>query len=105
VAQSRPAAQSAQAPATLAAVAPATNAVTSPWMLARQPTVLAAQPAAANVIYGTGLMQPGYLRRAAYAQGVSNVATAPGFQPDVANQPFSIVLVPAPASSTAATRH
>ncbi|HET7929981.1 MAG TPA: sigma-E factor negative regulatory protein [Rhodanobacteraceae bacterium] len=102
VAQSRPAAQGAQ---TLAVTAPAASAVTSPWLLARQPTVLAAQPAAANVIYGTGLMQPDYLRRAAYAQGVSNAVTAPALQGDDSNQPFSIVIVPAPASSTAATRH
>jgi negative regulator of sigma E activity len=105
MAQSRVAAHGTQVPATLAATTPAANAVTSPWMLARQPTVLAAQPASANVIYGTGLMQPEYLRRAAYAQGASNVATAPVFQADVSNQPFSIVIVPTPVSSTAATRH
>lgn len=105
VAQSRPAVQGARVPTALAVTAPAANAVTSPWTLARQPTVLTAQPAAANVIYGTGLMQPDYLRRAAYAQGGSNATAVPVFQPDVSNQPFSIVIVPAPASSSAATRH
>lgn len=90
----------------LAVKAPGLNAGPSPWLLSRQPTVLAAQPAAANVVYGTGLMQPDYLRRAAYARGGSNAALAPVFQADASSQPFSIVLAPAPAASTAvAARH
>lgn len=87
-------------PAAPVAVAPT---MTPPWLLARQPTVLGAQPASANVVYGTGLLQPDYLRRASDARE----AVYPFMQSTRSGQPglpFSIVLlpVPPPASSAAA---
>ncbi|MBS0381970.1 MAG: sigma-E factor negative regulatory protein [Proteobacteria bacterium] len=100
--QGVPVASSAVA-TTLAEAAPARNAVTPPWLLSRQPTVLGAQPASANIVYGTGLMQPDYLRRATYARD----ATLPFATPSQDGQPglpFSIVVLPAetpPASSAA----
>ena len=69
----------------------------APGLLSRQPTVLAAQPAAANVVYGAGLMQPEYLRRASFAQG----AAMPYGSADAAS-PFTIVVVPPQASARAA---
>lgn len=108
VVQNRAAPSSAVA-TSLAANAPVANAqvvnpVSSPWLLSRQPTVLTAQPASANVVYGTGLMQPDYLRRAAYAEdGAVPQFTSP-YRDDSATLPFSIVLLPAPASSTASAR-
>ncbi|MGH8147923.1 MAG: sigma-E factor negative regulatory protein [Rhodanobacteraceae bacterium] len=104
VVQNRAAPSSATA-TSLAANAPAANPVSPPWLLSRQPTVLTAQPASANVVYGTGLMQPDYLRRAAYAEdGAASQFTSP-YRGDSATLPFSIVLLPAPASSTASARH
>ncbi|HEU0276545.1 MAG TPA: sigma-E factor negative regulatory protein [Rhodanobacteraceae bacterium] len=85
------------------AVAQATQAITAPqpWLLPRQPTVLGAQPASANVIYGTGLMQPDYLRRAAYAQDAAVVSSYAG---NASMLPFPVVVLPAPASSAAGAR-
>jgi len=104
VAQIRPAANSS-ASTSLAETSPAPNPVTPPWLLSRQPTVLSAQPASANVVYGTGLMQPDYLRRATYARDeVSPYASFP--QTSQAGLPFSIVLLPEPPSSSdSAARH
>lgn len=65
VAESSPAA--APVSTELADAAPTGNHA-MPWLLSRQPTALSAQPASANVVYGTGLMQPDYLRRAGYAR-------------------------------------
>lgn len=81
--------------------APVAEANTPPWLLSRQPTVLGAQPASANVVYGTGLMQPDYLRRATYARD----AMLP-FQASQSGQsasPFSIVLLPEPPPSSSAS--
>jgi hypothetical protein len=89
----------------LAANAAAANPVSPPWLLSRQPTVLTAQPASANVVYGTGLMQPDYLRRAAYAEDGSVSQFISSYRGGSATLPFSIVLLPAPASSTASARH
>lgn len=85
----------------LAQSAPAPDATPPPWLLARQPTALSAQPASADVVYGTGLMQPDYLRRATFARD----ATAPyAAVPDA--PPYSIVWVPeAPPPSTSAAAH
>lgn len=110
VGASAPVAQSGAAPATaavpaLAEAAPAGNQITPPWLLSRQPTVLSVQPASANVVYGTGLMQPDYLRRAAYARDAEQpFASSPPTSPS--DQPFSIVLLPQspPASSAAVPR-
>jgi len=103
VAQNRPAPSSA-VPTSLAETSPAPNPVTPPWLLSRQPTVLSAQPASADVVYGTGLMQPDYLRRATYAPGEALPYTS--FQAGQPGVPFSIVLLPEPPSSSAsAARH
>ena len=103
VAQSRPAANSL-VPTALAETSPALNPVTPPWLLSRQPTVLSAQPASANVVYGTGLMQPDYLRRATYARDEALPYTS--FQGSQSALPFSIVLLPEPPSSSASmARH
>lgn len=80
------------------------GAALTPWSLARQPVALTVQPAAANVVYGTGLMQPDYLRRAAYAQHVSGVGTS-AFQSGVYHAPLAAAAVPAPASTVGALRH
>lgn len=105
VAQTRIAPSSAVA-TTLAEVTPAAaNDATPPWLLTRQPTVLSAQPASANVIYGTGLMQPDYLRRADYSR-TALLPYGPAFQ-SAQTPPFSIVLMPEsprPRAATA-TRH
>ncbi|HEY8230627.1 MAG TPA: sigma-E factor negative regulatory protein [Rhodanobacteraceae bacterium] len=104
VTQSSPAAAPAAATA-LAEAAPAGNQLTPPWLLSRQPTVLSAQPASANVVYGTGLMQPDYLRRATYARDAA-LPLAPTFQASQSELPFSIVLLPeAPPASSSAGRH
>lgn len=103
VAQSRPA-SGAVVPTSLAETSPASNPVAPPWLLSRQPTVLSAQPASANVVYGTGLMQPDYLRRATYARDEALPYTS--FQTSQPGVPFSIVLLPEPpSSSTSAVRH
>jgi hypothetical protein len=103
VAQSRPATNSL-VPTALAETSPALNPVTPPWLLSRQPTVLSAQPASANVVYGTGLMQPDYLRRATYARDEALPYTS--FQGSQPALPFSIVLLPEPPSSSASmARH
>ena len=103
VAQSRPA-SGAVVPTSLAETSPASNPVAPPWLLSRQPTVLSAQPASANVVYGTGLMQPDYLRRATYARDEALPYTS--FQTSQPGVPFSIVLLPEPPSSgTSAVRH
>jgi sigma-E factor negative regulatory protein RseA len=105
VAQSRPAtspaAPGSAVPTSLADATPTADAATPPWLLARQPTVLGAQPASANVVYGTGLMQPDYLRRATYARGgvLPYASAAQAGQPGL---PFSIVLLPEPPSATSA---
>jgi sigma-E factor negative regulatory protein RseA len=104
VTQSSPAPSSAAATA-LAEAAPAGNQLTPPWLLSRQPTVLSAQPASANVVYGTGLMQPDYLRRATYARDAA-LPLAPTFQASQSELPFSIVLLPeSPPASSSAARH
>jgi sigma-E factor negative regulatory protein RseA len=104
VTQSSPAPAPAAATA-LAEAAPAGNQLTPPWLLSRQPTVLSAQPASANVVYGTGLMQPDYLRRATYARDAA-LPLAPTFQASQSELPFSIVLLPeAPPASSSAGRH
>lgn len=77
VAESSPAAIAA-APTGLADAAPTGNHAV-PWLLSRQPTALSAQPASANVVYGTGLMQPDYLRRAGYARDAA-FTLAPVYQ-------------------------
>ena len=104
VAQSSPAPTPARA-AALADAAPAGNPLTPPWLLSRQPTVLPVQTASANVLYGTGLMQPDYLRRASYA-GDATLPMAPTFQSGQDGLPISIVLVPEPPpASSSAARH
>jgi sigma-E factor negative regulatory protein RseA len=104
VTQSSPAPAPAAATA-LAEAAPAGNQITPPWLLSRQPTVLSAQPASANVVYGTGLMQPDYLRRATYARDAAS-SLAPSFQSGQSELPFSIVLLPeSPPASSSAARH
>jgi hypothetical protein len=101
----RTAPASAAAATALAEAAPAGNPITPPWLLSRQPTVLSAQPASANVVYGTGLMQPDYLRRATYARDAA-LSTAPAFQADQSGLPFSVVLLPeSPPASSSAARH
>lgn len=99
VAQSGPASSAAVA-TSLAEAAPAGNQPTPSWLLSRQPTVLSAQPASANVVYGTGLMQPDYLRRATYARDETQ-PFAPASQTNQPELPFSIVLLPDPPSSSA----
>lgn len=105
-AQTRPVSAPGSAVTTLLAhAAPTTDPATPPWLLSRQPTVLGAQPASANVVYGAGLMQPDYLRRATYARDAA-LPYAPSFQTDQSGLPFSIVLVPeSPPSSASAARH
>lgn len=71
------------------------------WMLSRQPTVLGAQPASADVVYGTGLMEPGYLRRATYARNAA-FPYAASTQSDQSGLPFSIVVLPTPPPASAA---
>lgn len=104
-----PVAQSGAAPSSavatsLAEAAPAGNQFTPSWLLSRQPTVLSAQPASANVVYGTGLMQPDYLRRATYARDETQ-PFAPAAQANQTELPFSIVLPESPPSSASATSH
>lgn len=84
----------------LAGTAPGMNAATPPWLLSRQPTVLGAQPASANVVYGTGLMQPDYLRRATYARD-AELPYASSFEAGPSGLPFPVVLLPEPPSSSA----
>jgi sigma-E factor negative regulatory protein RseA len=107
VAQSNPAPTSAATMAAVAEAAPAGNQLTPPWLLpSRQPTaLLPIQPASANVVYGTGLMQPDYLRRATYARDAV-LPLVPSFQAGQSESPLSVVLLPeaAPASSSA-SRH
>jgi negative regulator of sigma E activity len=105
VAESRPA-PSSPAPVSAVVTSPGgatltADAVTPPWLLARQPTVLGAQPASANMVYGTGLMQPDYLRRATYARDAA-LPYASSVQADQSGLPFSIVLLPVPSSSSGA---
>lgn len=84
---------------TLADAAPRNAAGATPWLLSRQPTVLVgAQPASANVIYGTGLMQPDYLRRAAYDRNAVVVPFTGAHDGNVT--PFSVMLVPEPPPSS-----
>lgn len=103
VAESRIAPGSVVAPA-LATAAPSASPVTPPWLLSRQPTVFGAQPASANVVYGTGLMQPDYLRRATYARDATLpfAATARDAQ---SGQAFSVVLLPEPPASASTAAH
>jgi sigma-E factor negative regulatory protein RseA len=104
VAQSRPASSANGMPA-LADATPAPRPATPPWLLSRQPTVLSAEPASANVVYGTGLMQPDYLRRATFARDAA-LPFASTQQSDQSGTPFSIVLLPqSPPSSGSAARH
>jgi sigma-E factor negative regulatory protein RseA len=97
VAQDRPVPGSA-VPTSLAETPPVPNPAVQPWLLTRQPTVLSAQPASANVVYGTGLMQPDYLRRASY--GRDGALPYASFQPGM---PFSIVRLSELPSSSAST--
>ncbi len=100
------AAPAAVLPTSLAGIAPAANpdpAAPPSWLLSRQPTVLSAQPASADVVYGTGLMQPDYLRRATYAREAAMPFASP-FQSGRSSLPFSIVVVPQPPSSGASTQ-
>jgi negative regulator of sigma E activity len=100
--ETRPAVASASAPAASLPVQTAPDAAaTAPWLLPRQPTVFGAQPASANVVYGTGLMQPEYLRRAAYAQD----AVVSSYAGEASLMPFPVVVLPAPASSVAGAAH
>jgi len=88
----------------LAATAPVANPAMPAWLLSRQPTVLGAQPASANVVYGTGLMQPDYLRRATYARDAT-LPFAAASRDGQSGQPFSIVLLqqePEPVSASSA---
>jgi anti-sigma factor RsiW len=83
---------------------PASGAPVAPWLLSRQPTVLGAQPASANVVYGTGLMQPDYLQRATYARDA--VSPYASFRNDQPGLPFSIVLLrEQPPAGASAPRH
>ncbi|HEX7370540.1 MAG TPA: sigma-E factor negative regulatory protein [Rhodanobacteraceae bacterium] len=106
LAHNQPAPSSAVAATSLAEAVPTENPVTPPWMLTRQPTVLSAQPASANIIYGTGLMQPDYLRRASYARDAA-LAFPPSLQAGMLGQQqsFPVVLLPEPPSSASAARH
>jgi sigma-E factor negative regulatory protein RseA len=113
VGASAPVAQSGHAPASavgmtaVAEAAPAGNQLTPPWLLSsRQPTaLLPIQPASANVVYGTGLMQPDYLRRATYARDAA-LPLVPSFQAGQSESPLSVVLLPEAASaSSSASRH
>lgn len=105
VAQTQSAPNSVAATSLANASAPAANPANPPWLLSRQPTVLSAQPASANVVYGTGLMQPDYLRRATYARDAV-LPYASSLQTGQSGLPFSIVLLPRPPSSGASTaRH
>ncbi|HEX5353850.1 MAG TPA: sigma-E factor negative regulatory protein [Rhodanobacteraceae bacterium] len=98
VAQTRPAPVAA-VPTSLAEATPVANPVAPPtWLLSRRPTVLSAQPASADIVYGTGLMQPDYLRRATYARDAAMPFASP-FQNGRSDLPFSIVVVPQPPSS------
>lgn len=94
---------SAAAATTLAEAAPAGNQITPPWLLSRQPTVLPIQPASANVVYGTGLMQPDYLRRATYARDAT-LPLAPSYQANP-ELPFPIMLLPESPPASSAARH
>lgn len=87
----------------LADTAHVSNQPTPPWLLSRQPTVLGAQPASANIVYGTGLMQPDYLRRATYTPS-SMLPFAESAQDGQPGLPFSILVLPAatPPPSSAA---
>lgn len=96
VAPSRSAAQPAAT--ALADAAPVANTATPPWLLARQPTALSVQPASADVVYGTGLLQPEYLRRATFARDGSSA------YPATADAPYSIVWMPV-ASPPASSAH
>ncbi len=103
VAQSGPA-SSANGMAALADATPATRPATPPWLLSRQPTVLSAEPASANVVYGTGLMQPDYLRRATFARDA--VLPFAGTQQSGRSDMTPIVMLPqSPPSSSSAARH
>jgi anti-sigma factor RsiW len=103
VAETQPAPTSAVA-TSLTATSPASGAPFAAGLLSRQPTVFGAQPASADVVYGTGLMQPEYLQRATYARdGMPPYAS---FQNDQPALPFSIVLLPEqPSADTSAPRH
>jgi hypothetical protein len=103
MARNAPASNAAAGSASLAEATPAP--VTPSWLLSRQPTVLSAEPASANVVYGTGLMQPDYLRRATFARDAM-LPFANVQQPDQSGVPFSIVLLPGtPAPGSSAARH
>ncbi len=78
----------------LASISAARAPGTPPWLLTRQPTVLAAQPASANVVFGTGLLQPDYLRPAAYASDPALLAFPLAQPQDPAAAPYAIQLVP-----------
>lgn len=87
-------------PTAVAEAARTTPPAVPAWLLSRQPTVLGAQPASADVVYGTGLMEPGYLRRATYARNAAfpYAASTGSDQPGL---PFSIVVMPQPPPSSA----
>lgn len=103
VAETQPAPTSAVATSP-ARISPAPGAPFATGLLSRQPTVFGAQPASANVVYGTGLMQPEYLQRATYARDA--VPPYASFQTDQPALPFSIVLLPEqPSADASAPRH
>jgi anti-sigma factor RsiW len=105
VAQQIAPASSSPATTSLAAAAPAPNVVMPPWLLSRQPTLLGAEPASANVVYGAGLMQPDYLRRATYARD-AQLPYVSSFEAGQPGLPFPVVLLPEPSSSGASVpRH
>ncbi|HJP99155.1 MAG TPA: sigma-E factor negative regulatory protein [Rhodanobacteraceae bacterium] len=104
VAEVQPAPTSATVAASLADTSTPFGAPVAPGLLSRQPTVFGAQPASANVVYGTGLMQPEYLQRATYARNA--MPPYASFQSDQSASPFSIVLLPEqPSADTSAPRH
>lgn len=71
------------------------------WLRPNQPAMLNVQPAAANFMLGTGLMQPDYIRRAAYSQGYS----VPLFDANASPLPFVLVMAPVASASAAGAPH
>lgn len=105
--QATPVQDSTAVATALAKATPATSPTPAapPWLMARQPTVLSVQPASANVVYGAGLMQPDYLRRATFSRDAV-LPYAPSFQAGQAEAPFSVEVLPeAPPSSASAVQH
>lgn len=63
-----------------------------PWLDGSQPMFLAARPASANAALGGGLLQPGYLKQAAYAPDASPMLLR-NSNP-AGNAPYMLMLVP-----------